>query len=197
EVGLKLNVTAGLRFLGKLYIDDFRVEGPASYTIDFGKQAAEFATITPGTTNHGSWSLNAGGLQAMSVGTAEFYTGNYYASDYHFETSIIPRSGTGHCVSFRAKGAQMGYVAGLTEPGKAGLFVNSDGLATLAECDFDWAEGERYEVSVSVEGERINLSINGRKLFDITDGSFRHGMVGFFRTSRGRCEYGAITVTEL
>ena len=196
EIGLKLNVMKGLRYLGKLYLDDFEVSGPASYSIDFAKQSQEFATITPGTTNRGDWTLEEGRLHAMSIGPAEFYTGNYYVSDYRYETTIVPRAGRGHCVAFRAKGAQMGYVAGLTDEGKAGIYRNSDGLTLIAERDFDWRFGEHYAVAVTARGEHIEVSLDGRTLFELTDDTFDHGMVGFYRSDRGRCEYGSIRVTE-
>ncbi len=197
EIGLKLNVMKGLRYLGKLYLDDFEVSGPASYSIDFAKQSSEFATITPGTTNRGDWTLEGGRLHAMSIGPAEFYTGNYYAADYRYETTILPRAGRGHCVVFRAKGAQMGYVAGLTDEGRAGLYRNSDGLTPIAECDFDWQFGAQYAVTVTAKGPHIEIAINGQSLFELTDDAFDHGMVGFYRSGRGRCEYGSIRVTEL
>ncbi len=197
EIGLKLEVTAGLRFLGRLYLADFEVAGKASYSIDFAQQAAEFATITPGTTNRGAWTLDNGRLHAMSVGASEFYTGNYYSTDYRFETVVVPRSGTGHCLCFRAKGTRMGYVAGFAEPGKVSLYRNSDGLVLLGEHSFEWVNDREYRVTVRAAGSRFQLQIDGNVLLEIDDDSFDHGMIGFYRTARGRCEYGTIRVTEL
>jgi hypothetical protein len=133
----------------------------------------------------------------MSVGSAEFYTGNYYSRDLRFLSSITPLAGTGHGVLFRAKGAQRFYAAILTEPGRIALAVNDFGLRILTEVPLAWDYGTILHIEVESRGCQHSVLVDGRKIFEFEDARFPNGMVGFCRTARGRCLYGTIQVEEL
>jgi len=197
EIGIAIETGSEDRFLGTLLLDHFKVSGNARYTIDFAKQTAEFATITPGTTNRGSWSLDGGRLVAMSLGQAEFYTGNYYSEDLRFSAAVKPLRGVGHCLLFRAMGTIMGYAAGLSDPGTVAFYKNDGGLRLLAKADFPWEYGKEYRLEISCRGPLFDFSVDGRKVLEASDGEFGHGMIGFCRSGNGRCEYGDIEVEEL
>lgn len=197
EVGLRLAVFGEDRVLAKVWVDDFLVTGPAEYGIRWDRQAAELSTVTPGVANRGSWSVAGDRLEAMSAGPAEFTTGRYYAADYEVSTSVIPYAGVGHGVAFRAGGAAMGYAAVLGEPGRAALYRNDGTLARLASADFPWEYGREYAFVVRAVGDRLQVSIGGRAVFDVVDGTCRSGMVGYLRSGPGRCSYGGLRVREL
>ncbi|MDP2791890.1 MAG: ADP-ribosylglycohydrolase family protein [Rectinemataceae bacterium] len=197
EIGFKVESLIDERWLGRILMRNFSVSGKASYSVDFAKQSPEFATITPGTTNRGFWTLENGSLQSMSVGRAEFYTGNYYSRDLRFRTSVTPLAGEGHGVLFRAKGAMMGYAVVLASPGRVVFLKNDFGLSVVEEKAFDWQYGTPVDFDVEVVGTRFTVSIGGRMLFDLEDDAFANGMIGFCRTARGRCLFGNIEVEEL
>ena len=197
EIGLKIEVLSGEKYLGKLLVKDFSVTGKAKYAVDFSKQRAEFATVTPGAANRGFWNLEGASLLGMSVGRAEFYLGNYYTRDIRFSTTITPLAGEGHGVLFRSKGAMMGYAVAFSAPGKIAFFKNDYGLILVQEKAFDWKIGRTYEFAVEVVGTRLKAEVDGVGIFDIKDDSFGNGMVGFCRTGRGRCLYGKLEAEEL
>jgi len=197
EIGLKVEVLSGEKYLGKLFVRDFSVTGKARYSVDFSKQRAEFATITPGAANRGFWNLEGPALLGMSVGLAEFYTGNYHSGDVRFSTTITPLAGEGHGLLFRAKGAMMGYAVALTVPGKIAFIKNDHGLRVLEEKSFPWRIGDTCPFTVEAIGPRLRVSVAGAAIFDIRDESFGNGMFGFCRTARGRCLFGGIEVEEL
>ncbi|MCX7023902.1 MAG: ADP-ribosylglycohydrolase family protein [Spirochaetes bacterium] len=197
EIGIKVEVLTDERCLGKIFIKDFSVTGKARYAVDFAKQRAEFATITPGVANRGFWNLEGDSLLGMSVGRAEFYAGNYYSRDIRFSTTVTPLAGDGHGILFRAKGAMMGYAVVLASPGRIAFLRNDHGLAVVEEKPFAWHAGGTYVLAVEAVGQRLRVSAGGSAIFDIVDGSFGNGMYGFCRTRRGRCLFGRIEVEEL
>ncbi len=197
EIGLKVEVLSGEKYLGKLLVKDFSFTGKARYSVDFSKQCAEFATITPGTTNRGFWNLEGPALLGMSVGRAEFYLGNYYTRDVKFSTTITPLAGEGHGLLFRAKGAMMGYAVALTVPGKITFLKNDHGFRVVEDKSFPWRIGDTCQLAVEAIGPRLRVSVAGAEIFDIRDDSFGNGMFGFSRIGRGRCLYGGIDVEEL
>ncbi len=197
QIGIRFDVLGGEKYLGKVLMRDFSVTGKARYAIDFSKQALEFATVTPGTTNRGFWEIEGSSLLGMSVGRAEFYTGNYYSGDYLFSTSITPLAGEGHGILFRAKGAMMGYAVVLSAPGRVAFLKNDHRLILVQEKGFEWKLGERHEFQVTALGSRLVVEIDGRTIFDLTDESFATGMIGLCRTARGRCLFGRLEIEEL
>ncbi len=197
EIGFKVEALSDEKWLGRLLVRDFSVSGKARYAVDFAKQAQEFATITPGTTNKGFWTLEDGCLHAMSVGRAEFYTGNYYSRDLRFRTTLTPLAGEGHGVLFRAKGAMMWYAAVLSAPGRIAFLKNDSTLSVIAEKAFDWRRGRPVAFEVEAVGARLVVKADGIIVFDLEDSAFANGMLGFCRSARGRCLFGGIEVEEL
>jgi hypothetical protein len=197
EIGIKIEVLGEERCLGKIFIKDFSVTGRGHYSVDFGKQCAEFATITPGTANRGYWKLEGDSLLGMSAGHAEFYTGNYYSKDIRFSTAITPLAGEGHGILFRAKGAMMAYAVVLTSPGRIAFLKNDHGMEVIGEKPFVWHVGGTYGLEVEAIGPCMKVKAGGKVIFEIADGSFGNGMLGFCRTGRGRCLFGRIDVQEL
>jgi ADP-ribosylglycohydrolase len=197
EIGIKIEVLSGDKWLGKIFLKNFSVTGKAKYSVDFAKQGPEFATVTPGTTNRGFWTLEGASLLGMSVGRAEFYTGNYYTRDIRFSATITPLSGEGHGLLFRAKGAMMGYAVVLAGPGRIAFLKNDYGLSVIEEKPFAWSLGSSYAIEVEAVGERLRVAVDGARVFDIRDPGFENGMIGFCRSARGRCLFGKLEVEEL
>lgn len=182
---------------GVLYLDDFLVSKDADYTISMEKQRKEFGTVTPFSVDHGAWEITDGRLSLMRCEKAFAYAGNYYAEDYRIRTTAEPLNGEDHLLLIRAQGAMRGYALGLAGEGKAAIYKNDFGFVRLAETDFDWKCGKEYEMEARARGERISLWIDGKKLLEISDGSFAYGMYGCGAFGMGRTLFGNFEINTI
>lgn len=199
EVGIVLEgcSIAKAKTLGVVYMDEFSICGKSAYRIAMAKQAKNFASITPFSTDHGAWDLYNGTLNLMRQGDAFAYTGNYYAKDYTVSVPVTPHNGISHLLLVRAQGAQRGYAAGLGENGQAVILKNDFGFTTLARTSFDWKPDETYRMSVTCQGSTISLQINGQEVLTVQDDTFDHGMFGCGSCAMGRTSFGDFHFCEL
>jgi ADP-ribosylglycohydrolase len=187
------------KHLGRIIIDEFKVEGKAKYTIDFKNESIEFGCVTPFAHNNGSWTIEDGVMHGMCLDSAEAYTGNYYAKDIHITVNINPQFGYSHNLAFRVKGAMMGYHVGFDGESKVSLIKNDHGLKRLISLDYNWQYNKNYKFEVIVEKNRIDFLIDGEKVLEYIDEDtyFDYGMFGFSKYSMGRTNYGEICVEEI
>lgn len=199
EVGIVLEgyAPASFKTLGMVYLDEFSITGKSNYSIDVAKQKKNFAAITPFSMNRGAWDLYGGTLNLMRNEPSFAYTGNYYAKDYVVTVPVTPLHGASHLLVGRALGAKRFYAVGLDEAGKAVIVKNDFGFTTLAETDYDWKIGETYRMELRLEGNSIQLTINGTDVLTVADESFDHGMYGCGSCKMGRTSFGNFTFSEL
>ena len=199
EIGLLLEADplADGETAGILYLDEFNVFGPASYSIAIKKQKKEFAAITPFSMDHGAWDLYEGALHLMRNGPAFAYPGNYYAKDYSYSSPVTPLNGESHLLVCRAQGAMRCYAGGLGKAGELILMKNDFGLTTLAQCAFPWKQGQTYRLQLCCRGEEISLSVDGQVCLRARDNAFAYGMFGCGSASMGRTCFGDMTFQEL
>ena len=199
EVGIILEgySPASCKTLGVVYLDDFTITGPASYTIAMAKQKKNFAAITPFSMDGGAWDLYGGTLNLMRQGPACAYTGNYYAEDYVYSAPVTPRHGGSHLLLCRAQGIQRWYGAGLDSQGQLAILKNDFGVTCLARCDFPWQMDQTYLLELRCVGEELELSVDGRVLLTAKDYSFRYGMFGCGSCEMGRTSFGDFTFQEV
>lgn len=198
EIGLlfEANSPAKNSDFGCLYIDDFSITGKASYTIDISKGKMEFASITPFSHNHGAWEIGQKGMEVICLEHAEAMTGNYYMKDVKVSGKITPHTGVSHLVSARVQGALRGYYGGFTRSGAA-ILCNNNGMKELASCSFDFEYEREYSVELTLKGNLITLSIDGKQLLQVTDDSHKYGMAGYAMYSLGRSCFGNLSIEEL
>jgi ADP-ribosylglycohydrolase len=187
--------------LGCLYIDRFKAEGKARYTIAMEKQCKEFASITPFSHNHGAWELvrHESGvvyMEAMAAEHAEAMTGNYYMEDAELGGSILPHSGFSHLAGLRIQGALRGYYAGFHGEGRAVIVKHNKTLTGLASVSFPWQHEKLYHIGFSARGSLLTLEIDGRPLLECEDHEFRYGMAGYALYGMGRCGFGDLSIKE-
>ena len=199
EVGIVLESysPASMKTLGMVYLDEFSITGKSAYSIAIAKQRTSFASITPFSTDHGAWSLEDGKLKLMRMNDAFAYTGNYYAKDYVFSTTVTPENGQSHLLIARAQGAQRGYAAGFGNEGQAVILKNDFGFTTLAEAPFDWQLDREYTLELRVLGDKLTLSVDGQPILETRDGAFDHGMFGCGSLAMGRTAFGDFTYQEI
>ncbi|SCY44674.1 ADP-ribosylglycohydrolase family protein [Alkaliphilus peptidifermentans] len=198
EVGLlfEANSPEKNRDFGCLYIDDFSITGKASYTIDITKQKKEFASITPFSHNHGAWEIAHGVMEAMCLQHAEAMTGNYFMTDVRILGRITPHTGKSHLISARVQGALRGYYAGFIDKSVA-IFCNNNGMRILATCSFHWEYDREYSVELTVKGELLTFSVDGKQLLQVYDNTHAYGMAGYAMYEIGRSSFGNLTIEEL
>ncbi|WP_053984616.1 ADP-ribosylglycohydrolase family protein [Niameybacter massiliensis] len=198
EVGIILESYSPAKFksLGCIYLDDFKISGPSTYSIDFSKQKSNFGSISPFSHNYGAWSLENDKMLAMSYGYAESYAGNYFAKNYVVTAIITPLHGNTHMLSVRAQGAQKGYHAGFDRPGFVALYLNDFGFTKLTEVPFDWTFNTEYTVSFSCNNVLLEVFINGKQLIAYNDSTFTYGMYGCSRLSMGRTAFSHFKIRE-
>jgi hypothetical protein len=187
--------------LGCLYIERFRAEGKARYTIAMEKQCKEFASITPFSHNHGAWELvrhesGAVYMEAMTAEHAEAMTGNYYMTDLELNGSIMPHNGFSHLAGLRIQGALRGYYAGFHGEGKAVIAKHDKTFTCLASVSFPWRHETPYRIGFSARGTLLTLDIDGRRLLECEDTGFRYGMAGYALYGMGRCGFGDLSIKE-
>ncbi|KIL42450.1 crystallin [Gordoniibacillus kamchatkensis] len=199
EVGIVLEAysTRKPKSLGRIFIDEFRIFGKASYSIDFRKQAMSFGCVTPFAHNHGAWSIENGAMYLMTAEPSEAYAGNYFASDYSVSVKVNPQNGSSHLVAVRAQGAMRGYHAGLDGDNQVSLYINNFGFTKLAGCRYDWQFDREYDVQVTVQGSAITLCIDGEQVLRHTDDTFGYGMYGVSTLGAARTYFSDIRVTEI
>ncbi len=188
EIGILLEGYAPSKFksLGRLFIDDFRIFGKASYSIDFSKQMMNFGCVTPFASNHGAWNIDEDKMMLMSYEPSETYTGNYFAKDYLVSCTVTPLNGETHFIALRAQGAMRGYHMGFDGKGNVSLYINDFGYKKLAQFNFQWELNREYEFKACCERNKISFFINKQEIFTYVDDSFSYGMFGFSTLSLGR-----------
>lgn len=198
EIGLIVEGNSPDKYkdLGVLYIDDFKVEGKAKYSIDISRQKKEFSSITPFSHNHGAWEIEGEYMSCMCLDHAEAMTGNYFMEDYKVCGIVIPVHGESHLISARVQGAMKGYYAGFTSENKVSILKNEFGLQNLISVDYAWELGKEYKFSFDVQGYLLKFYINGEKIAEVSDDSYAYGMTGYAKYGLGRSLFGNLSVEE-
>ncbi len=102
------------------------------------------------------------GRGLLSQGTREW-------RDYTASAAITLHLAKAAGLGVRVQGMQRYYALLLTADGRAKLIKALDGDAVLAECAFPWKFGATYEFTLSVQGARIEASLDGKLLFAVED----------------------------
>lgn len=188
EVGLILSGDGDRsnRSLGRIFVDDFIIDGAGAYSIDLGKQAVEFLSVTPFAHQHGEWGLNGQVLSVRSEEETASFTGNYYMRDSQISVKVRPVSGQSHMVILHAQGAKRGYYLGFSAENEVGIYRNDFGFEALASRSFSWNANEEYMLAAKIAGDEITLEVDGKPILAVHDNRFLYGMVGV--GSMGACE---------
>ncbi|WP_145037518.1 ADP-ribosylglycohydrolase family protein [Paenibacillus sp. Y412MC10] len=196
EIGWILESPSPLlnRAIGSLFVGQFRITGASDYTIDFAKQAKEFASVTPFSHHRGKWELRDGALHCSSEGDTSSYSGNYYAGDMEIEATIKPISGTSHGVIARAQGVMRHYLAGFDGPNSVSFIKQDFGITRLITAKYDWALGKEYRLKLVSERDRFILYINGENVLECKETAYAHGMFGFGCLEDGENEIKEVRV---
>jgi len=94
------------------------------------------------------------------------------------------------------QGTSRFYAAGF-ENGEAVIVKQDHSATVLARAPFPITPGEAHQVSLTVKGDTLSLSIDGQQLLTATDSQFRYGQAGLRMASAGRMTVARLEVVEL
>lgn len=92
-------------------------------------------------------------------------------TDYEVSADVTPHSVESAGIAARVQGMRRYYALLLCRDGKARLVKALDGYETLGETDLNWNFGERYQLRLRVQGNRIQAFIDDQLVFDYEDGN--------------------------
>ncbi|WEJ60098.1 ADP-ribosylglycohydrolase family protein [Devosia sp. FJ2-5-3] len=195
EIGISIEYFGRLKFLGRLFLADFKVEGPGRIVIEPETEAQEWGAITRFTYNRGHWTKSFGRIQGHTAGDADMWTGHYYAKDVTVSADIQRLSGASQLVTARVLGTGRFYAAGF-EGDEVVILKEKFGSTALARAKFTPETGKSYQFAFSVKGDQLTFAVDGMELISASDGEYQHGMAGLRLASAGRMSVGRIEIVE-
>ena len=196
EIGVQLEYFGRVKFLGRLFLTDFRVEGAGHRVVDAARSVQEWDTILQCSWNRGRWTLEDGRIQGHTATDADLWTGNLYATDQSVSARVTPLAGRSHLVSVRAQGTARFYAAGLQD-GEFVLLREDFGTEILARAPFEAAPGKELEVVLEAVGDRLSARVEGGPSVEAACGRFRYGMAGLRMAGPGRMRASRLEIREL
>ena len=200
EAGLRVfsdsvNTGEASRDLGRFFVDEIRVTGAPEYRLDFAQSRVELGNLTPFAHNRGQWTLEGDAIRAQCGECAQSFTGAYATGDVTLSCRTTPLEG-GACLLVRGMGTLRHVLAGLTEPGKAGILLGGpEGYRTLAEVAFEWQPGQSYELKAAARGQNVALWIDGQKIAE-EKVPYDHGMYGMALPGAGEALFRGLRVEK-
>ena len=200
EAGLRVfldsvNTGEASRDLGRFFVDEIRVTGAPEYRLDFVQSRVELGNLTPFAHNRGQWTLEGDAIRAQCGECAQSFTGAYATGDVTLSCRTTPLEG-GACLLVRGMGTLRHVLAGLTEPGKAGILLGGpEGYRPLAEMSFDWQPGQSYELKAAARGQNVALWIDGQKIAE-EKVPYDHGMYGMALPGAGEALFRGMRVEK-
>lgn len=200
EAGLRVfsdsvNTGEASRDLGRFFVEEIRVTGAPEYRLDFAQSRVELGNLTPFAHNRGQWTLESDAIRAQCGECAQSFTGAYATGDVTLSCLTTPLEG-GACLLVRGMGTLRHVLAGLTEPGKAGILLGGlEGYRPLAEMSFDWQPGQSYELKAAARGQNVALWIDGQKIAE-EKVPYDHGMYGMALPVAGEALFRGLRVEK-
>ncbi|MDQ3541740.1 MAG: ADP-ribosylglycohydrolase family protein [Chloroflexota bacterium] len=102
-------------------------------------------------------------------GTGLLMQGTQEWTDYKVDAPVMVHLAKASGIAARVGGLRRYYALLLCNDGKARLVKARDGDTILAETAFSWQVRQPYQLSLLVVGDRIEASIDGQVLFEVTD----------------------------
>ena len=116
-------------------------------------------------------------------------------TDYRATSKVTPHMVASTGLAVRVQGMRRYYALLLTDDKKAKLVKALDGYRTLTEVDFPWHLGSTYKLSLSVKGNRLTGSIDGRPVLEAedTDSPLTEGAIALV-VEEGRISTNSISI---
>ncbi|WP_082210199.1 GH32 C-terminal domain-containing protein [Paenibacillus durus] len=149
-------------------------------------------TVTVGTFNtnlknwkaNSSWAVTSEGIRG-TFDTDSSYMSGERAADFTYEADVmLPRTGGAGSILFRSNAdGTSGYYFNLDPNLKlARLFYMADGQfqdrQVLAKVPMALTTGVKHHAKITAAGTRITIELDGRRIIDVDDDTFRQGTFG-------------------
>lgn len=184
------------------YIDEVTFSGQADIHQSFHASAMEVwnpihQDVRQLTYLRGHWALEDGQLTGSgATGDIEAYTGGHYFSDYTFESTLTPLTGSSHGILFRVQGALRSYALLLED--NSLLLLKKNGLAWTALTKVTYMLQHHRELTLSVKasGNHYEMYVDGQLMMEYTDADmpYLNGQIGFINREGSRTAYASYTV---
>ena len=195
EVGVIAEYFGRLKFLGRLYLSDFTVDGPGTTTVVAATEAQEWGAISRFTFNRGYWIKEGDRITGHTASDADLWTGHAYARDAAISADLRRHSGPSQLLTLRVQGTSRFYAAGF-QGDEAVILRHDFGDTILARAPFDAATDRSHDVTFRAEGPDLTLEIDGRQLLQATDDRFVYGMAGVRLGAPGRLSFSRLKIEE-
>lgn len=195
EIGVSIEYFGRLKFLGRLFLADFSVEGAGHLEIDPAVEVQEWGAISRFTWNRGHWTKQGNRIHGHTASDADIWTGHYYSRNVTVSADIEPLAGASHLVTTRVQGTGRFYAAGF-QSGEAVILKQDFAQTVLASVPFKPEPGRSYRIDFNADGDRLSLAIDGKVLVDAADASFTYGMSGLRLGAAGRMAIDRFAVTD-
>ncbi len=196
EIGISIEYFGRLKFLGRLFLADFTVEGAGHTVIEPETEVQEWGAISRFTFNRGHWTKSFGRIQGHTAGDADMWTGHYYARDVTVSADIQRLSGISQLVTARVQGTGRFYAAGF-EGDEVVILKEDFGSTVLARAPFTPETGRSYQFAFTAQGDALSFSVDGAELIRATDTAYTYGMAGIRLASAGRLSMGRFEIREI
>lgn len=184
EVGIEIINMGRDSFYGSIFMDSFEILGKCDYTIKSDRQFKEFGTVTPYTWHKGFWNIEQGRIQGICSDEGNLYTGNLNWKDYAFTGNFLVKHGSNAYLVFRASGTLKYYLFGF-ENGQVVLKKVNNSLKAetkemiLTKVPFTLENGKRYDLKVICQKDSLSGFVNGERVLEARDDSYKKGIVGY------------------
>jgi hypothetical protein len=165
----------------RLWLTAFDWHGAPVFSTDFARARHEFGAISQWTFWRGFWRLEDGAYHGSGAQEIESYTGDDQWRDLTVQARLVPLSGPHHRINVRVQGAQRSYAVGLSEHHRLVLYKKAGAYVELASVPFVWRHQESYQLTVSVNGNRLRATVDGGPTIDYIDiqAPYLRGQIGF------------------
>lgn len=195
EIGISIEYFGRLKYLGRLFLADFKIEGAGHTVIEPATEVQEWGALTRFTFNRGHWTKQNGRIHGHTSGDADMWTGHYYARNVTVSADMQRLAGASQLLTARVQGTGRFYAAGF-EGNQVVILKEEFGSITLASAPFKVETGRSYQLAFSVEGDNLSLSVDGQHLIEARDSAYAYGMSGIRMHSAGRMSVGRIEIVE-
>ena len=190
----------------QVLLDSITFAGVPAYSIDFGKEMIEnygfghtglHQEISQFTQNDGIWELDGSCLSGSCALEGEAYTGLYSMKDVTVSCTLEPIVGYYHLLNFRVQGAARSYAFGFYGEDTLALVKKRQSYEVLQSIPFAFGMQQSHHFSVSVCGNRILASLDGKLVFDYQDedSAYLSGQVGFGVREGSHCHFSNLDIS--
>lgn len=188
EAGVMLTpdaINKGFDTTTTIFMDELYFSGKPNYSIDFAKENLEIWSfmhkeVSQFTYVKGLFYLEDEKLSLSCGDFGKMLTGGYDWADYTFSADITPIVGENHYLEFCVQGCIRSYAIGFSGKNKIALMKNIKRYEVLKEIDFEWAYNKKYNLCVTVNGNKISIKSDGKDLLSFTDNNnpYLYGCIG-------------------